>query len=99
MGSRVASTTFSAHSSVLSSRSKRHRGRGRLNYANLYTRASESEEIYDMVHGPPSDSHGHNNGLYAKSLDDVSGPSGPQSIPFDDIRPEDAADAVSFVST
>lgn len=74
---------------MLSTRSKRHRGKGRLNYANLYTRATESEEIYDLTHGPGSLSSevhfGNGNNLEEMSATHT----------FDDIRPEDAADAVS----
>ena len=91
LGSRVGSS-LSNHSSVISTRSKRHRGRGRMNYANLYSHAIESEEMYDLGHPTHSNSNGERNyasGLYAKNFDEMSA-----THTHDDIRPEDAADAV-----
>ncbi len=89
-------SAMSNHSSVMSTRSKRHRSKNRMNYANLYSRASESEDMYEFAHG----AHGHYhhdsprrmcaNGLYSKNMEGMS------VTHTDDISPEDAADAVSF---
>lgn len=93
LGSRVGSS-ISNHSSIISTRSKRHRGRGRMNYANLYSHAIESEEMYDLAHPTYTNTNRERNyasGLYAKNADQLSA-----APTYDDIRPEDAADAVSF---
>jgi hypothetical protein len=94
-------SAISAHSSAISTRSKRHGKRGRMNYANLYARASESEEMHDITYGASNDSRN-----YFRS-DDSRMTSGrgndhhyegsvTYSQAFNDVRPEDAPDAVSL---
>lgn len=76
-------SALSGKSSAVSTRSKRHRGgRGPMNYANLYLRANESEDVHEITHGARS------TGSY--EVRDYF-----QTNAVDDVRPEDAADAVS----
>ncbi len=86
-------SAISAHSSAISSRSKRHRGKGRVNYANLYSRASESEEMHNYTHGTILHDRNYfrENGTKPQSIRDD------ESVAYtvDNLRPEDAADAVS----
>ena len=96
-------SAISAHSSAISSRSKRHRGKGRVNYANLYSRASESEEFHDYTHGTTfNDTRNYFRDNEPKQQYANSRISGhdDESVAYtvDDLRPEDAADAVSFLS-
>lgn len=80
------SSAISAHSSAISAHSKRHRGgRGPINYANLYLRASESEDMHEIKHGARS------TGARSACSHEVRDYFNTNEI--DDLRPEDAADA------
>ena len=90
LGSHVASVSSISNRSCASK--KLHKSKPRLNYSNLYIGANESEEVFDLTHGQRYKDIHQGNRLQAKSVDGMSA-----TRDIDDILPEDAADAVSFV--